>query len=318
MPGYLDQVSGITFGWADGEDDWGGPTNRSLRQLAYAGLHKAVEERSVNRPPIEPPALGDSYIVGRSPGGAWVSFSPNDIAVYGRAEGDPATLGWISYTPRKGFFLYDASADTMVLYDGTSWRNYSGGSSGGGSSLLSIFTDNSLTGSGLTASDRLRVNWNDQPQADWLVTSTTSPAYIKNVPSSLRNYVAPEPVRPLWQKVTRPITYQAGSHESKLLEARLSPQVASTFNLQSGVGFELGAGIEYEVSGSTPTIAFRLTPPGQLSRIPSSNPRTLSARRVFVPSESRYEFDVYADVNNSSNVTVTYTVYGGLAIGGTN
>lgn len=317
MPGYLDNTSGITFGWADGEDGWGGATNRSLRQIAYGGVHKMILDRGTNRPPAlqqgQERELGESYLVGRLPSGEWSSFSPNDIAVYGRKEGEPETLEWLSYTPKVGWVVYNAQAESLFVFDGTSWTAVG---SGGRSSLIRIRHDNSLTGTGV--SDDLSVNWDQQIQSDWTVTSSTSPAFIKNLPPALRRYQTPVAVKPFWQKVVKLTGYslQSGrlSRSDRLAQIRLNSQVADTYDLK------LGAGIVIEPSGgenSTTRIQLQVTEPDTTLNIAASESMALTDTRVFVGSQGKYEFDVHAVVTASSAdvFDVMYTVHGGLAVG---
>ena len=151
MPGYLDTKSNITFGWADAENDWGGPTNRSLRQLAYAGIHPTVKNTTTSTPPTSP-TLGDKYIVAPGPSGAWASYNANDIAVWGRGLLTPATPAWQRFIPMTGWQMYNEADNTLLAYNGTSWAGISG--SGGGASV----------------------------QANWAQTDTTAADYIQNKP----------------------------------------------------------------------------------------------------------------------------------------
>lgn len=147
MPGYLDPISNLTWGYNDGEDGWGGATNRSLRQLAYFGLHPSVKNTTTSTPPAGP-AEGDKYIVAANPTGAWSTYTANDLAVWGRSLSAPATLAWQRFIPRKGVVLYDEATDNQLKYNGTAWET-SGGS---------------------------------DVQSDWNQTDNTQPDYIKNKP----------------------------------------------------------------------------------------------------------------------------------------
>ena len=120
MPGYLDSRSNITFGYDDGEDTWGTPTNRSLRQLAYVGLHPSVKNSTTSTPPASP-TLGDKYIVASNPTGLWATYNENDIAVWGRGITSPATLAWQRFIPLKGFVIYNEDTDLQLKYNGNSW-----------------------------------------------------------------------------------------------------------------------------------------------------------------------------------------------------
>ena len=311
MPGYLDSVSGITFGWADGEDDWGSPTNRSLKQIAYAGVHLSVIEMNANTPPTTA-GIGDKYVIGTSPTGAWASFSNGDVVVYGRQDANPVNLGWLSYVPKQGWLTYNAESEQLFVYDGAAWNAVVGS---GGSALATIRHDNTLTGTGI--SDNLSVNFDRQIQSDWNVTSTSSAAHIRNIPDALRNFSPTSVPRPFWQKFSKLSTYSLSSgslsESDRLAQVRLDSQVADTYDLR------LGAGVVIDVSSAASTTQIRLsvTRPGTTSNITSSASVPLSDRRVFVSSSGNNEFDVYATVTatGTDNVNVSYTVHGGLAVG---
>ena len=131
MPGYLDPKSNITWGYNDGEDGWGGATNRSLRQLAYYGIHPTVKNRTSTAPPSSP-VEGDKYIVAANPTGLWSTFNRYDIAVWGRSLSTPATLAWQRLVPVKGVVFYDESSDNQVKFNGTAWEEITGGGGGVG------------------------------------------------------------------------------------------------------------------------------------------------------------------------------------------
>ena len=120
MPGYLDPASSLTWGYTDGEDGWGGATNRSLRQLAYVGATRSVKNRTTAAPPSSP-TEGDKYIVAANPTGLWASYNAGDIAVWGRGLTTPATLAWQRFQPQRSFIFYDESTDQVIKYNGTEW-----------------------------------------------------------------------------------------------------------------------------------------------------------------------------------------------------
>ena len=148
MPGYLDLKSNMTWGYIDGEDGWGGATNRSIRQLAYVGLHPTAKNSTTSTPPSSP-TEGDKYIVASSPTGAWSTYNANDIAVWGRSLAAPGTLAWQRYIPFKGQGIYNEDTDEDLKFNGTTWEV-----KGGGSNV----------------------------QSDWNETDTASDAYIRNKP----------------------------------------------------------------------------------------------------------------------------------------
>ena len=181
MPGYLDSFSNATWGWGDGEDNWGSPTNRTLRQIAYAGVHKAV--RSVLSTPPANPAIGDSYIVGVGPTGDWSSYPENSVAVWGRDETNPLTIAWQRFQPRVGWLVYNQATSRVLVYNGASW-----GELQNTASAPVLVDGTSIMGDGVSTA--LSAHFT-QAQADWADTNTASPSYIDNVPSELRNYTTP-------------------------------------------------------------------------------------------------------------------------------
>ena len=145
MAFYLDPQSRISFGWDEGEDTWGVPTNRSLQQLAYVGLHPSVKNTTRTSPPTSP-AESDKYIVAANPTGAWSTYNEGDLAVWGRSVSSPATLSWIRFQPRNGTIVNNEDTDQLIRYDGTDW-SVAGG-----------------------------------VQSDWSVTDVNNPAHILNKP----------------------------------------------------------------------------------------------------------------------------------------
>ena len=121
MPGYLDPRTGITWGWADAENNWGGAMNKSLQDLAYIGTHPLVQNTRQSTPPTNP-MPGDMYIVGANPTGLWATVVANSVVVWGR---DPTqayrTFVWITLTPKEGWVVYSASDNKLFAYNGTTW-----------------------------------------------------------------------------------------------------------------------------------------------------------------------------------------------------
>ena len=170
MPGYLDSISNTWWGWDDGEDNWGGPTNRSLRQIAYGGIHKAI--RSILSTPPANPALGDSYIVGANPTGDWSSYTETNIVVWGRDETTPLTIAWQRFQPRVGWIVYDQSQRKVLVFNGSSWGELQN------TTNAPVLTDGtSITGDGVNTN--LQAHFT-QAQADFTNTNSSSVSYIKN------------------------------------------------------------------------------------------------------------------------------------------
>ena len=101
--------------------------------------------------------IGDKYIVAASPTGAWSAYNEGDVAVWGRSLATPATVRWQRFQPMKGWRFYNEDTDQMVRYDGSSWTT-------------------------------------DLVRPDWTQTDSSAADYIQNVPTALRNYVAPTSV----------------------------------------------------------------------------------------------------------------------------
>lgn len=72
-----------------------------------------VVNQTTNTPPVSP-SVGDTYIIGSSPTGAWAG-NPRKIAVY------EATSTWTIYTPRTGELARDVSATLDYSYNGSTW-----------------------------------------------------------------------------------------------------------------------------------------------------------------------------------------------------
>ena len=181
MPGYLDSNSGLYFGWDEGEDGWGTPTNRSLRQLAYGGLTRSVKG-TVSSPPSTP-TLGDKYIVGANPTGWGLTPAPleHQIVVYGRELATPTNISWLVFQPRVGNEVFDESRGIRVQYYEGSWQEIRP------SQNQPILSDNTISGDGVTTPQS--VQFPDQLQSDWSVTDTASASYIRNKPTIPRAIV---------------------------------------------------------------------------------------------------------------------------------
>lgn len=187
MPGYLDPYSGIEWGWSAGEDNWGAATNRSLWTIANVGIHKAVKG-TVSSPPSSP-TIGDQYIVGANPTGWSTTPAPlaNQLVVYTRTLGTPATVAWHVIAPHVGHGVFDEQIGARREYYGGTWRQLAP------TTNRPIVTDNTITGDGV--STPLSVQFPTRQQSDWNVSSSSDPRYIRNKPSIPR----PTPEIVLWQ-----------------------------------------------------------------------------------------------------------------------
>lgn len=138
----------ISYGYNEGQADWGVKTNNSLRALAYVGVTIAVRNIDVNTPPSSP-VHGDRYIVGASATGLWSGFAEHSIAVWGYDEATgntpavSATPSWQQFTPDVGSLVYDQQNSRVLFYDGASWSELQ-------NSAVSIRVDSTLRGNGNT------------------------------------------------------------------------------------------------------------------------------------------------------------------------
>lgn len=101
---------GLTFGWTDHDDGWGGPTNDLLEMLDTV-IMASVESIGGNSPPGSPTA-GVRYIVGASPTGAW-SGKAGRLAVY-------VNSAWVFYVPLIGFRIYNKADGFLYLFNSSS------------------------------------------------------------------------------------------------------------------------------------------------------------------------------------------------------
>lgn len=82
-----------------------------------AGLYFVVENQTTNTPPVSP-SVGDAYIIGSSPTGAW-SGKAAKLAVC------EASGAWTYYTPAEGWAAYDRALNLRVNYSGSVWATES-------------------------------------------------------------------------------------------------------------------------------------------------------------------------------------------------
>lgn len=81
--------------------------------LIDAALHAGVVAAGVDTPPANP-AVGACWIVGSSPGGAWIGH-PRAIAAWSEA-------GWRFVPPREGLSAWVAGAGRRLSYIDGGWR----------------------------------------------------------------------------------------------------------------------------------------------------------------------------------------------------
>ena len=313
MPGFLDTISNSTWGWDDGEDGWGGPTNRTLRTIAYRGIHKTI--LSIATTPPAMPAIGDTYIMGSNPTGNWSSFSENDLVVYGRDLATPTTIAWQQFTPRVGWLVYDQNQSRVLVYNGASWGELSN------TAGVPVLTDGtSITGDGVTTP--LVANFT-QVQSDFASTSTSSLAYIKNIPSALRNYVAPPTPPTYWQRINFSGSGRAEGSPIRALirigNVRLSDDVDIPYTMSEGDSVRIGAYLIMGVTNlqSASRIYIALFNLGGNQIVRSSRQGVSSGRATFTgflsSGNSRsFNVDLQVFANAADNFNYSGTIYAGL------
>jgi hypothetical protein len=121
MTAELGHNLGLTSGYAPADDGWGAAMNADIRLLDGVMLFTTAVG-PLNTPPGSP-ALGDRYIVGTVPTGAW-STHASALAVYQKDETN--TSAWIYYTPKEGWSgrVLDATPTVPAvtyLYRGGAW-----------------------------------------------------------------------------------------------------------------------------------------------------------------------------------------------------
>lgn len=306
MPGYLDSVSNTWWGWDDGEDNWGSPTNRSLRQIAYGGIHKTVRQSNRSLPPINP-TLGDSYIVGNNPTGDWSAYRENDVVVWGRDETTPLTIAWQRFQPRVGWLVYDQSGSRVLVFNGSSWGELQN------TSNSPIRVDGtSITGDGVTTD--LQAHFTQQ-QADWNTTNTGSPSHIRNIPSAIRNYTPPLDPPLFWYRKTFSGTGRAAGSENRdlirLATIRLSSQLGLAYNM-GGTNVIIGAFVTVRVTQLQSTSRIYVgthtldgNPVGRTGRKNSSNGQALV--NEFITSSGNNEFSATLQVYSNAADNFSYS-----------
>jgi len=111
---------------------------RSFLQALDQLIMGSVLSSSVNVPPTSPNP-GDAYLlITGTPTGAWAGQSGN-IAVWDTQVTNSGTNtlnpSWVFYVPNPGWIVWNTSAATLQVYNGTIWQSIGGGTipvSGGG------------------------------------------------------------------------------------------------------------------------------------------------------------------------------------------
>ena len=199
----FDSKSNISFGWRDGQSNWGALLNRGLRSIAYGGYQLSVINELAS-PPASP-TNSDKYIVGASPTGDWFNFTEGDVAVWGYSDSTATNLSWQRLSPITGWRAYNENTNRLMVWNGVEWEDIIGQAAAG--TLTEVATDTTIDGDG-TATDPLSVNLAQvQVQADWDSTDMANAAFIKNKPTIP---TVPPPQLPLWGQRTDSFTGNIG------------------------------------------------------------------------------------------------------------
>ena len=87
--------------------------NEALARIDI-GLHAGVEEAGLDVPPAQP-SVGQCWIVGPAPTGAWIGYAG---ALAGWTGG-----GWRFLSPRDGMRVWNRAASRAVVRVGTAWED---------------------------------------------------------------------------------------------------------------------------------------------------------------------------------------------------
>jgi len=120
----------------------------------------------LNTPPVSP-SVGDRYIVGLSPSGAWVGHS-KDIAGW---NGD----AWIYATPSNGWYAWNNATATFYLYSSSAWATEPD------AGLLNIVEDTTPQLGG-----DLDMNGHNITAAGSVAISPTEMSYVNGVSSNIQ------------------------------------------------------------------------------------------------------------------------------------
>lgn len=111
MPAVTAPRFGVLYGWAAGEDFWGGPMNQNM-VLMDALINPYILNMNFGSPPqnVED---GDQYIVATPSSGDWANQDGN--LAY-RLAGQ-----WVFFTPTRGIRARLANIEAWIWFDGVTW-----------------------------------------------------------------------------------------------------------------------------------------------------------------------------------------------------
>lgn len=132
MPAKIAPRSGVIYGWAAGEDFWGGPMNQNM-EMMDALLHPYIINMSFSSPP-QNVDNGDMYIVAAGATGEWGNQDGN--LAY-RIENQ-----WMFFLPTRGVRARLANLDAFIWFNGVAWLDETTGAAPGTSpGLVPVFYD---------------------------------------------------------------------------------------------------------------------------------------------------------------------------------
>ena len=303
MPGYLDSFSGIEFGWALGEDGWGGAMNRSLRHLAYIGTHKQIRG-TITTPPASP-VIGDLYIVGNNASG-W-SFNPqplaNQLVIYGRDATTPTTVAWQVIQPRDGWSFYDLSRQLRQEYKNAAWTPLQAARN------QPILVDQTtMNGDGVDTA--LSPIFPAQQPSDW--NATSGPTRILNKPP------IPTQTEPLvlWQSGNINLSTSVNGERTWIIgRVRLSQQAAFAHDLDlyqsAGDRFRLAFGARVTASNFRSSSRLRFENSNDSTRWSSSS----GTQNLFtITNLYNYNLILRATSTSNDNFQLTGQWWAGLVV----
>lgn len=107
----IDPNLGLTYGWAQGENNWNSGMDANLKRLgAVVGL--SVKDRDLATPPATP-VDGDRYIIPAGATGAW-SGRTDQIAA--RVAGV-----WEYHVPQIGWLCFVEDEEVLTVYKAAGW-----------------------------------------------------------------------------------------------------------------------------------------------------------------------------------------------------
>lgn len=112
MAASIEPRSGMSFGWALGENNWNAGMDANLLWLGRFGTQLSIKDRDLATPPASP-AAGDTYIVAASPTGAWAGQA-GKVAVWTESA-------WVFGTPRIGWQAYVEDEQKLTVYKAAGW-----------------------------------------------------------------------------------------------------------------------------------------------------------------------------------------------------